>query len=262
MSADSRPGVSRGYRFQAGLPAVLEDRGGGLDCTAHDLSRSGVLLVGELPPLATEQVSVRVRSRTGDLEGRFGGRVVRVERDPDGDVTRLAIEFSALDAPQKELLERLLARVMEGLSPAALESVRPGAPPHEIRKALEAVPLPHRIALAARAGPKEREILRHDPSPQVLEALARNPNLAPAEARALISNAQLLPSTLESLASDPRWTGDAEFRILIATHPRVPFPLAERIVAALPLSMLRPALARPALNPVLRDRIVKRLARG
>lgn len=259
MASDSKSSVSRDYRFQAGLPAILEDGGREHECTAHDLSRSGVLLSGAIPRPGTEEVELRIRSQAGDLDGHFIGRVARVEENGEGH--RLAIEFVALDLEQKELLELLLARVIEGLAPAALEGVRPGAPVSEIRKALEAVPLAHRIALASRGNPRERELLRQDAQPQVLEALARNPNLLQAEARALAASPHLLPPTLEILATDPRWAADDETRILVVAHPRTPLALAERIADGLPPPALRRALTRSSLSQPLRERILKRLAR-
>jgi hypothetical protein len=159
-------------------------------------------------------------------------------------------------------LEDLLARCMEAQSPAPLETLLPGAPPHEVRRVLDTIPLPHRIALAAHAGPREREFLRQDQHPQVLESLARNPNLLMAEARVIAANPLLAPSTLDVLAADPRWARDEELRVAVATHPRVPMPLAERIVKDLPQPALRKILHRPSTNPAIREKVVRRLARG
>jgi hypothetical protein len=244
------------------LPAVLREHEKDYGCTAVDLSRTGVLLVGEIPTPDRPEIEFAILSHAGDLEQRFVGRVARIEAGGEGKGTRLAVEFLALDLAQKDVLELLLSRVLERQAPARLESVRPGAPPGEVRKALELVPLPLRIALASRGNPRERELLRQDTHSQVIEALARNSNLLLAEARALASIPHALPPTLEILAADPRWSKDEEMRILLATHPRIPLPLAERLSADLKKPALRKMLSRPALNPALRDRIVKRLARG
>jgi hypothetical protein len=262
MGPESSKAIPRGYRFQAGLPAALADGGVERSCTAYNLSRTGVLLVGELPRPVAADVEFRIRTLAGDLERRFVGKIVRVESGDEPGETRLAVEFLDLDPEQKAALEVLLARVMEGMAPAPLESLRPGAPPHEVRKALDAVPLAQRIALASRAGPRERELLRQDPHPLVLESLARNPNLLLPEARALATVLHLLQSTLEILASDQRWAKDDEIRILIATHPHVPVPLAERLAGEVGKLALRKMLARPSLNEILRSKIVKKLARG
>ena len=83
-----------------------------------------------------------------------------------------------------------------------------------------------------------------------------------AEARALATVVHVTPSTLEVLATDPRWSQDEEIRIFIATHPQVPIPLAESRAARLEPPALRRILSRPSLNALLRDKIVKRLPRG
>jgi hypothetical protein len=260
MASDSKSDVSRGYRFQAGLPAVLYDQGREHSCTAHDLSRTGVLLVGELPKPSASKVEFAIRTPAGDLEQRFTGRVARFERGEGAEETRIGLALLPLDPGRQQSLEIFLARVMEGMAPAPIEAIGPGATPAEIRKALESVPLAHRIALAARAGQRAREHLRHDPHPQVLESLVRNPRLLPAEARALADVPCLLSSTLEILASDRRWSKDDKLKILIATHPHVPIPLAERLAGALDGRALRKMLARPSINADLREEIVKRLA--
>ena len=45
----------------------------------------------------------------------------------------------------------------------------------------------------------------HDPHLQVIDGLARNPQLLPNEVRAMLRMPSLLPITLETLARDPRW---------------------------------------------------------
>ncbi len=262
MAPESSSEIHRGFRFQAGLPADLFDGQTAHPCRAHNLSRSGVLLVGELGHPKGPDVEFAIKTPAGDLEQRFIGRVTRVEAGPETGQTQVAVEFLALDLDQKQNLEVLLARVMEGMAPASLESLRPGAPPHEIKQALESVPLAHRISLAARAGPRERELLRQDPHPTVLESLARNPNILAVEVRALLGVVHVMSSTIEVIAADLRWSKDEEIQVLLATHPHVPFPLAERIAAGLGRPALKKVLARPTLNPLIRDKIVKRLARG
>jgi hypothetical protein len=229
-------------------------------CAAHDLSRSGVLLTGELPWPADREVDLTVRSVGGDLNLRIRGLVQRVSED-GAEHTQVGIEFGRIEEAQRSVLESLVSRVVEGLSPAFLEGLTPNAPEPEIRDALAKVPLAHRMALAARAMPREREILIKDSNPQVLEALARNPNLLTHEMRSLLRLAILLPSTLEILARDSRWMGDEEAKILIATHPRAPFTLSDRLLATVSPDGMRKALQRPGLNPSLRTKLLHKLTR-
>lgn len=252
----------RGSRFVAGIPAECRSEGRVFTCSAHNLSRTGVLLEGALSPSSGAALDLTLKSPTGTFWVAVRGRVIRDEADPESGTFRLAVEFSELSPEQKESLEVLIARVIEGQAPGPLEALRPDASVPEIRKALEAVPLPHRIALASRANLREREILRVDLNPAVLESLARNPNLILAEARALAQSPHLIPSTLEILAHDTRWTRDEDLRNWIVAHPKVPLAVGESIIAAMNPPVLRKLLQRPGLPAVLREKIVKKLARG
>jgi hypothetical protein len=261
---DAKRGESRQVRFPAHeLPAVVHYRGSDYACSVLNLSRSGALLKGEIPWPEDETVSFALKVPRLDEFVELTGRVARVYQDDDDGGTCLALAYSELSGELRDRIEALLSRVIES-RPAGdgIESLTPGTPPHEIRKALEAMPLPKRIALAARATPKERGFLVHDPHPQVLEALARNPNLAATETHKIVNAIHVASSTLQVLADDPRWAKDVELRIIIATHPRVPIPLAERLIRDMNVHALRKLLARPTLNPSLRTGIKRRIARG
>ena len=235
-------------------------------CEAGNLSRRGALLTGDLPRPSGDRVRVSIHAARGDLALHVPARVVYVRDEGDGSRT-LGIEFVALSDQESEVLQRMVARVVEGKVPAALEALGPGAKPAEMRRALDKTPVPHRIALALRGMYQERAVLMHDSSPQVLEALARNPNLALQEARMLGRSHKIFPATLGLLASDPRWARDEELKIILATHPRVPLQLAEQIVVRLNDASLRKVLQRSGLplevkaqlmNPVMRRRLLGR----
>jgi len=247
-----------GARFKAGLPAVVRFDGAEHECVARDLSRSGMLLVGAFPWPADQDLEVTVTSAAGDLSFTSRGRLAHVMEDLEAGETKLGLVFEgALDEASAEVLEALVARVVEGTAPAPLERLTEESSPEDVRRELEAMPLPHRIALAQRAiTPRERAIIRQDPSPQVLEGLARNPHLNSPEVMTLIRMPTLLPTTIDVLANDPRWRGNEELQVMLATHPRVTLHTAERIVRAMTPSMLRRVIRRPGLHPVLRDRIL------
>lgn len=252
----------RGSRFPAGIAAECRLDGRDFTCSAHNLSRSGVLLEGPCVSSPGAVLDLTLKSPKRTLQVAVRGRVIRADAGAESGDSRLAVEFVDLSPEQRESLNVLIARVIEGQSPGPLESLRPDASASEIRKALESVPLPHRIALAARASPREREILRHDVNAAVLEALARNPNLILAEARALAQSPFVTASTLEMLAHDPRWLQDDELRIWVASHPKVSLAVGESMVAAMKPPVLRRLLQRPGLQGVLREAVVKKLARA
>ncbi len=140
--------------------------------------------------------------------------------------------------------------------------MKPGASPLEIKKALEAVPLTQRISLSSRAGAKEREYLRLDTTPAVLEALVRNPGLSVGEARVIATSVYLMPGTLDALANDPRFKEDEELRLTLASHPRVSLGTAERVTADLKPPQIKKLLAKQGLNQLLREKLFRRMTRG
>lgn len=245
-------------RFQTGLPAVLHYHGRNYPCLATSLSRSGVLLSGEIPWPSETEVSFTVSNAEGQLRMRLSGRVAHVYQDVGQHKTRVGLEFDSIPEECSRTMDALVARVMEGTDLAPLKLLRAGSPPSEVIKALERIPLAHRISLAKRANPVERGFLRQDPKPQVLEALARNPNLTPTEIKQLVRMHQLLPSTLEFIADDSRWVNDEELKLLVATHPRVSLQVAEEVVETLGEQARRKVLMKPGLNAELRKKLVAR----
>jgi len=155
-----------------------------------------------------------------------------------------------------------LARLIETPTPGPFDGLRPGAAPHEVKKALEAIPLQQRIGMAQRADLKQREVLRQDQHPAVLEALSRNANLTLPEARALAGSIFLQAGTVDALANDPKFRADEELRMVLATHPRVPLSTAERLTAGFNSAQLKRLLAKPGLNAGLRDKLFRKVARG
>lgn len=195
---------------------------------------------------------------TGSLTVRLSGRVIRVEPNPEGEGVRVALEFVEMDDSRRDALEVLLARFLETPATGTLDGLKPGATPQEIKKAVEAIPLPQRIALSSRAILKDREFLRLDTHPAVLEALVRNPGLTVEEARAIAASAYLMSGTLDSLANDLRFKGDEALRMAVATHPRVSLGTAEKVTADFKVPQLKKLLAKPGLSQILREKLFRR----
>jgi hypothetical protein len=249
---------SRGAsRFLAGLPAELCYHGRAYPCTAHNLSRTGVLLRGSIPWPSDDVVEVAVTSGSGDLELRVRGRVRRVdvEETEEGRSLRIGIEFREIDDDRRSVLEALVARVVEGVSPASIGSLPPDASREQIRDALDKIPLAHKIALASRGEARERELLANDPSPQVIEAIARNPKVLPKEVMNLLRLPHILPSTLEILGRDTRLAQNEEVRILVASHPKASLTLARSIANELTPEGQARLLRRPSVHPTVRNEL-------
>ena len=77
----------RGARFSAGIPAILWESDRELECSAHDLSRTGVLLAGNLPVLSGSDRDLTLKAPSGGLEVRLAARAVR-QTPEDGTIWR------------------------------------------------------------------------------------------------------------------------------------------------------------------------------
>jgi hypothetical protein len=244
----------------ASLPARLLHEGKEHPCVARDLGRSGVLLIGELPTPASPDVEAIISTPTGDLELRVTAALVHAQRDEEEGETKLGLQFQDLTAKQKETVETMVYRVMEGMAPAALAALPKKASAGEIRQALNNIPIPHRIMLARRGQLDERATIRHDGNPDVLDALARNPNILLPEILALARVRHLAPATVTLMSEDPRWAGNEELKLLLATHPRATFQTADKIASSLSDLALQRLLRRSGLQPGVRKKLMAKLA--
>jgi hypothetical protein len=250
----------RANRFRTGLSAEVHYGSDTVHCDVSNLSRTGVFLAGLVPRTTEGPVHLTLKSTTGDLEVRLTGRVVRQDAATSDAPGGVAVEFHPPEAPEKAKLDALVARVIGGSNPSPIQNLRQGMPMHELRKALEAIPLSDRIATATRAvTPKDREILRCDSHPLVLQALARNSNLSLDDARALASQPHALPGLLEMLAADGRFKQDDELKVLLLSHPQCPPGAADAMIAVLRTPLIRRLLARPSLSPIVRTKVNQRL---
>jgi len=247
----------RKSRFRAGLPAVVHAGGAEYTCTAHDLSRSGALLRGKLPPPTHVRVRLTLHSAAGDLVLQLEARVARVDHDGDSGETCIGVAFPPLGERETATLDALVARVVEGTLPAVLATLPRTAPPARVRETLEQIPLAHRMALALRAGYPERALLMHDSSPQVAEALTRNAAISQQELHRLARRRDLPAPAIEYLAGEARWQQDEELTVLLATHPKATLAVAQQLIARLSAAGLRKALLQPSLHPELKAQIVR-----
>jgi len=252
MNKNPKQSAPRKARFKAGIPAVVHYRGRDYPCRAFDLSRSGVLLQGGIPWPADDQIDFRLDTPVGDRQLELVGRVVRIHEIEGDEETAIALEFKPQGAGEERLLESILQRVIEGHSPVLLGEINPGDTVEQIRKKLEQIPVAHRVGLATRSSiPHEREILRGDPDPGVLDALSRNPNVLEVEIRLLLKNKLLLPRTLAQIAADSRWLRNYDLLALAIAHHRATLPMAEKHLGRMPPPELQKLMRKPGVSPAL-----------
>ena len=258
MSTQSKPSRDEA-RFIAGLRAIVRYDDGEYPCTALDLNRHGVMLAGELPAPSDPDVAVTLSSAAGDLSLHVKAHIVHFH-EVAGEA-RLGLQFEPLMEAEQKILDALLARVLEGLRSAPLDDLARDASPQEVRTALSRISVGQRVQMARRADPRERSFLRQDTDLLVLEGLARNPKLTVPEVIAMLRQVQMLPTTLDLFARDPRWCANEEIKVLVATHSRVTLAAAERALEGLSENALLRVLRRPGLKAVLRQKLLTRIPR-
>lgn len=244
-------------RFQAGLPTVASIATQSYTCDAHNLSRTGVLLTGELPPVRGP-VALRISTAAGDVELEVEGLIRRYTPGSSDEPAQVGVEFGPLDEETRQTLDLVVSRVVEGLVPAPLETLGANPTPEAIRAALEKITLAHRMNFAARGSIKERELMRHDPDLKVIDAIARNPQLTLPEAQELLRRRPLLPQTLDAIARNPRWTSNPKMAVDIAAHPSTRLAVAEKLVRAMNPTQRRDLLNRPGLHAVIREKLLQK----
>lgn len=110
---ESKKSVPRATRFPAEFRALVQFGGEKHWCVAVNLSRTGVLLMGDVSPPDTHEVDLVLMDPTGALRADLRGRIARVQRDEEVGMTFIALDFINIDAGQKEAIEILFSRAVE-----------------------------------------------------------------------------------------------------------------------------------------------------
>ncbi|HEY0783233.1 MAG TPA: hypothetical protein VGE98_12310 [Thermoanaerobaculia bacterium] len=205
------------------------------------LSMGGLLLRPASPlPLFT-RLGVTLRL-TGRGEATVKATVVGV---PPGG---LALQ---LEGKPEELLDALLA---EPAVEAALE-----AESSTLWERLHAMTPPQRILLAPKADRLTRALLVQDSDPQVLFALLKNPRLSIDEVARVAKSSALTFQAAELILRTSAWAANLDVRVALIRNPKLPVPIALRILPTLPDGEVR-ALARGAATSMpLKNAALKRL---
>ena len=75
--------------------------------------------------------------------------------------SEIGVSFEDLDAEQVDALDALVRRILESPTCVPLDDLPANASDADIARVVTRVPLPRRIALAARGNLRERELTRH-----------------------------------------------------------------------------------------------------
>ena len=108
MKWESKKFPPRKPRFPARLQATVQLGGEEYSCIVVNLSRTGIMLVGDIPPAPDTHEVDLVLDPTGDLRADLRGRIVRVQTRELAKTTLMALELVNLDAEQEKAIESLV----------------------------------------------------------------------------------------------------------------------------------------------------------
>jgi len=111
------------------------------------------------------------------------------------------------------------------------------------------IPLGRRRSLAKGVDEQQLELLALDPDPVVVRNLLRNPRIRELEVLRMAALRPVSAQTLHEIAENPRWCRNLRVRTALARNPYCPTDLAAKLIAALPLAVLREMRGDPDLPP-------------
>lgn len=222
-----------------------------------NLAVGGLLLRTQetLPPL--EQVEVRLR-----LHGRAemtvkatvvatppGALALQVEAQGDAIVAAL-LAAPAAPAPAAPAERTAREQPDEGTDTGTLwDRVRAMAPPE-------------RMLLAPKADRLTRALLVQDNDKMVLFALLKNPRLGLDEVVRIAKSSALGLQAAELILKTPLWNTNLEVRLALIHNPKLPLPLALRLLPGLPEAEVRVIAKGAATSAALKAAALRRLVNG
>src|ERR1700687_1276601 len=207
-----------------------------------DLSGGGVFRppAAPLPPFAKVTVTLRL---TGRGEATVTAVVV------DSPLGGLALQFEGHPA---SVVAALLAEPADEPEPSEQETTT-------LWDRLRAMTPPQKILLAPKADRATRSLLVQDSDPQVLFALLKNPRLSIDEVVRVSKSGGLSFQQAELILRPSAWASNADVRVALIRNPKLPVPLALRILPSLPELEVRALAKGAATSMPLKQAALKRL---
>jgi hypothetical protein len=212
---------------------------------ASTLSAGGLWLrpASHLPLFSRIQVTLRLSGR-----GEMTVSAVVVGLPPGG----LALQ---LDGKPESLVAALL------VEPAAPEE-EGNAESSTLWDRVRAMTPPQRILLAPKADRMTRTLLVQDSDAQVLFALLKNPRLTIDEVVRVAKSSALTFQAAELILRTSPWSGNQDVRVALIRNPKLPVPIALRILPSLPDSEVRAIARGGASSMQLKQAALKKIQGG
>jgi hypothetical protein len=217
----------------------------------RNLNLGGLLLYTEeeLPPLAEVEVRLRLPGRgettvKATVVGKMPGALALQVRDTGG-----AVVAALLAGPAERAAEGKEEATEDADAGTLWDRVRAMSPPQ-------------RMLLAPKADRVTRALLVQDNDPMVILALLKNPRVGIDEVVRVAKSSALGLQAAEVILKTPLWNNSLEVRLALIHNPKLPLPLALRIVPGLPEAELRVIAKGTATSAALKQAALRRLVNG
>ena len=121
---------------------------------------------------------------------------------------------------------------------------------------------PQKMALATKADRVTRAVMLQDSDPMVLFVLLKNPRLEIDEVVRAAKSSALGFQAAELILKTAQWSGSLEVRVALIHNPKLPLPLALRILPSLPEAEVRLIAKGAATSAPLKAAALRRLMAG
>ena len=127
---------------------------------------------------------------------------------------------------------------------------------------LRAMTPPQKMLLAPKADRVTRALLVQDTDPMVLFALLKNPRLGIDEVVRVAKSSYLGFQAAELILKTAQWSGNLDVRVALIHNPKLPLPLALRILPSLPDAEVRLIAKGAATSAGLKQAALRRVIGG
>lgn len=209
-----------------------------------NLAAGGLFLrpASPLPAFASVDLTLRL---TGGRETRCKASVVGA---PPGG---LALH---LDASPTEIVASLL--------PLETTGDEPDAESGTLWEQLRGMTPPQKILLAPKADRTTRALMLQDNDPMLLFALLKNPRLSLDEIVRIAKSSALGFQAAELILKTPQWSANLDVRVALIQNPKLPLPIALRILPSLPDKEVRAIAKGAATSAALKQAALRRVVGG
>jgi hypothetical protein len=121
---------------------------------------------------------------------------------------------------------------------------------------------PQKMLLAPKADRATRALLVQDSDPMVLFALLKNPRLEIDEVVRVAKSSSLGFQAAELILKTAQWSGNLDVRVAMIHNPKLPLPLALRILPSLPDAEVRLIAKGTATSAALKQAALRRVVGG